>query len=61
MAGALDVRLSGPRRYHGVESPEPWLNEGARDPGAADLLRGLALYRRAMALLGLGLALALAL
>ncbi|WGR59931.1 cobalamin biosynthesis protein CobD [Paracoccus ferrooxidans] len=61
MAGALDVRLSGPRRYHGVESPEPWLNAGARDPGAADLLRGLALYRRAMALLGLGLALALAL
>ncbi|MBT0778383.1 adenosylcobinamide-phosphate synthase CbiB [Paracoccus sp. pheM1] len=61
MAGALDVRLSGPRRYHGVESLEPWLNAGARDPGAADLLRGLALYRRAMALLGLGLALALAL
>ncbi|WP_449045651.1 adenosylcobinamide-phosphate synthase CbiB [Paracoccus versutus] len=61
MAGALDVRLSGPRRYHGVESLEPWLNAGARDPGAADLLRGLALYRRAMALLGLGLVLALAL
>jgi len=61
MAGALDIRLSGPRRYHGVESPEPWLNQDARDPGAADLLRGLALYRRAMALLGLGLALALAL
>ncbi len=59
MAGALDVRLSGPRRYHGVESPEPWLNAGARDPGAADLLRGLALYRRAMALLALALALAL--
>lgn len=59
MAGALDVRLSGPRRYHGVESPEPWLNGAARDPGATDLLRGLALYRRAMALLGLGLALAI--
>ncbi|WP_394349608.1 adenosylcobinamide-phosphate synthase CbiB [Paracoccus thiocyanatus] len=61
MAGALDVRLSGPRRYHGVESPEPWLNEDARDPGPQDLLRGLALYRRAMVLLGLALALALAL
>ncbi|RQP05266.1 MAG: cobalamin biosynthesis protein CobD [Paracoccus sp. BP8] len=56
MAGALDVRLSGPRRYHGVETPEPWLNENARDPQARDLMAGLRLYRRAMALLGLGLA-----
>jgi adenosylcobinamide-phosphate synthase len=61
MAGALDVRLSGPRSYAGVETPEPWLNEGARDPGAADLMRGLRIYRRAMVLLGLGLAAALAL
>lgn len=53
MAGALDVRLSGPRSYGGVETPEPWLNEGARDPGAAELKRGLAIYRRAMVLLGL--------
>ena len=56
MAGALGVRLSGPRRYHGVDTPEPWLNPDAPDPGAQDLLRGLALYRRAMALLGLSLA-----
>ena len=61
MAGALDVRLSGPRRYHGVESPEPWLNQGARDPQPQHLLRGLALYRRAMVLTGLALALGLAL
>ncbi len=60
MAGALEVRLSGPRSYHGVESPEPWLNEDAHDPSPPDLLRGLALYRRAMVLLGLGLALLLA-
>ncbi|RCW86643.1 adenosylcobinamide-phosphate synthase CbiB [Paracoccus lutimaris] len=60
MAGALGVRLSGPRSYAGVETPEPWLNEGARDPGASDLMRGLALYRRAMVLLGLGLAVLLA-
>ncbi|WP_313351964.1 adenosylcobinamide-phosphate synthase CbiB, partial [Paracoccus sp. (in: a-proteobacteria)] len=32
MAGALEVRLSGPRSYRGVESPEPWLNECAHDP-----------------------------
>ncbi len=61
MAGALGVRLSGPRSYGGVETPEPWLNAGARDPEAADLMRGLRLYRRAMVLLGLGLAAALAL
>ena len=61
MAGALGVRLSGPRSYAGVETPEPWLNAGARDPGAADLMRGLRLYRRAMVLLGLGLATLLAL
>ncbi|WP_347266873.1 adenosylcobinamide-phosphate synthase CbiB [Paracoccus sp. (in: a-proteobacteria)] len=61
MAGALDVRLSGPRSYQGTLSPEPWLNGAARDPGAADLQRGLRLYRRAMALMGLGLVLLLAL
>lgn len=61
MAGALGVRLSGPRSYGGVETPEPWLNGAARDPAAADLMRGLRLYRRAMVLLGLGLVAALAL
>ena len=52
MAGALGVRLSGPRIYHGGTANEPWLNEGERDPGAADIGRGLKLYRRAMLLLG---------
>ncbi|MBR0796430.1 cobalamin biosynthesis protein CobD [Bradyrhizobium jicamae] len=51
MAGALGVRLSGPRIYHGSVSNEPWLNEGARDPRAADIQQGLKLYRRAMLLL----------
>lgn len=51
MAGALGVRLSGPRIYHGSSADEPWLNEGARDPDAADISRGLKLYRRAMLLL----------
>ncbi|SMO57108.1 adenosylcobinamide-phosphate synthase [Paracoccus laeviglucosivorans] len=60
MAGALGIRLSGPRSYHGVSTPEPWLNAAARDPGPQDLLRGLTLYRRSMALLALGLLVALA-
>jgi len=51
MAGALGVRLSGPRIYHGSVTSEPWLNEGARDPAAADIGEGLAVYRRAMLLL----------
>jgi adenosylcobinamide-phosphate synthase len=52
MAGALGIRLSGPRIYHGTITAEPWLNEAARDPSAADIVAGLALYRRAMLLLG---------
>jgi len=51
MAGALRVRLSGPRIYHGSTTDEPWLNEGARDPLAADIAEALTVYRRAMLLL----------
>lgn len=51
MAGALGVRLSGPRVYHGSVTDEPWLNERARDPLAADIAEGLSIYRRAMLLL----------
>jgi adenosylcobinamide-phosphate synthase len=51
MAGALRVRLSGPRIYQGSVTSEPWLNEGARDPLAADISEGLTIYRRAMLLL----------
>jgi len=62
MAGALGVRLSGPRSYHGVETPEPWLNAEARDPDAADLSRGLGIYRQSVVSAGvlLGIALLLA-
>ena len=51
MAGALGVRLSGPRIYHDSIANEPWLNESARDPNAADIGEGLTIYRRAMSLL----------
>jgi len=50
MAGALSVRLSGPRVYGDVIADEPWVNGAAPDPDARALARGLALYRRTMAL-----------
>lgn len=59
MAGALGVRLSGPRAYGERVSDEPWLNGAARDPVATDLARGLAVYRRAMAVLAGGIAVSL--
>lgn len=48
MAGALGVRLSGPRAYHGRMTNEPWVNAQGRDPGAAELGSSLDVYRRAM-------------
>ena len=49
MAGALGVRLSGPRVYDGQMSAEAWVNEAGADPTALDLGRGLDLYIKAMA------------
>ena len=57
MAGALGLRLSGPRAYGPSISDEPWLNPQAPDPGPQDLHRALRLYARAMALLALALGL----
>lgn len=51
MAGALGVRLSGPRIYHGRVTDEPWLNRDARDPAGADIMRGVKLYLRVLVLL----------
>jgi adenosylcobinamide-phosphate synthase len=56
MAGALGVRLCGPRSYHGEVSDEPWLNGGARDPAPADIARALEVYVRAMLTVGTVLA-----
>ena len=50
LAGALNIRLSGPRVYHDHIAVEPWLNGAAPDPKPDDIARGLLLYRRAMAL-----------
>jgi adenosylcobinamide-phosphate synthase len=48
MAGALSVRLCGPRFYHGELADEPWLNGSARDPDTGHVVLGLRLYVRAM-------------
>jgi adenosylcobinamide-phosphate synthase len=56
MAGALAVRLCGPRSYDGELASEPWLNGSARDPAAADITRGLELYVGAMSALAAALA-----
>ena len=48
MAGALSVRLSGPRKYGDVISDEPWLNGDAGDPTSADLKFGMHIYVKGM-------------
>lgn len=52
MAGALGVRLSGPRIYGDRVADEPWLNAGAPDPDAGAIDEALGLYLRATALAG---------
>ncbi|WP_066647019.1 MULTISPECIES: adenosylcobinamide-phosphate synthase CbiB [Sphingomonas] len=52
MAGALGVRLGGPVSYDGEPSFRPAMGDGAA-PTAADLARGLAIYRHACLLLWL--------
>lgn len=59
MAGALNCRLSGPRAYGKDITNEPWLNGSAPDPNFKTVERGLQVFQRAMALLGLVLILLL--
>jgi adenosylcobinamide-phosphate synthase len=59
MAGALSIRLSGPRIYAGQISEEPWINASGRDPDANSILAGLALYRRILVVTALLLAAAM--
>jgi adenosylcobinamide-phosphate synthase len=56
MAGALGIRLCGPRSYEGKPVNEPWLNGTARDPQALDITRGLEFYVGAMFALAVVLA-----
>ncbi len=47
MAGALGLRLAGPRVYAGVTLDDHWMGEGTAAAGPADIRRALRLYRTA--------------
>lgn len=44
MAGALGLKLGGPRDYHGATADEPWIGDGSGEVTAADIRRALKLY-----------------
>ena len=50
MAGALGLRLAGPRTYGTVRVEDAWMGDGRADATPDDLRRALALYRTACAL-----------
>jgi adenosylcobinamide-phosphate synthase len=45
MAGALGLRLAGPRTYHGVVVDDHWMGDGRSDATARDIDRALMIYR----------------
>lgn len=51
MAGALGLRLAGPRIYGEVVVDDGWMGDGRAEATAADVRRALRLYRRACGLL----------
>jgi adenosylcobinamide-phosphate synthase len=50
MAGALGIRLSGPRIYDGASVDERWVGEGRSELTAKDIRAALKLYRTACGL-----------
>lgn len=50
-AGALGLRLAGPRVYDGVAVDDAWMGDGRAEATPADIRRALALYRRSCAAL----------
>ncbi|MFW2588083.1 adenosylcobinamide-phosphate synthase CbiB [Sagittula sp. SSi028] len=64
MAGAIGVRLSGPRVYETHVAQEPWLNAEGGDADGAAMVAALAMFRRAVwgaaGVLGVVMVLALA-
>ena len=57
MAGALGLKLAGPRVYDQTRVDDAFIGEGRLGATAIDIRRGLALYRRAAAIQILALAL----
>ncbi|CAM5773159.1 adenosylcobinamide-phosphate synthase CbiB [Bosea minatitlanensis] len=51
MAGALGLRLAGPRIYGETRVEDHWMGDGRAEAKAGDIRRALALYRRACGLL----------
>lgn len=51
MAGALGLRLAGPRVYGAVKVEDGWMGDGRAEATAADVRRALRLYRKACLLL----------
>jgi adenosylcobinamide-phosphate synthase len=49
MAGALGLRLAGPRVYHGVVVDDHWMGDGRAEATADDIDRALTIYRVAFA------------
>lgn len=56
MAGALGLRLAGPRVYHGQIVEDAWMGAGRAEADARDIRRALSLYRAACMVQGLVIA-----
>jgi adenosylcobinamide-phosphate synthase len=60
MAGALGLKLAGPRVYGETLVDDAFMGQGRREAGAADIRQALRLYKRACAIQALALAVAAA-
>ena len=49
MAGALGLRLAGPRVYDGVMVDDHWMGDGRAEATVEDISRALTIYRTAFA------------
>lgn len=50
MAGALGLKLAGPRTYNGETVADPWIGDGRAEATAADIRSALRVYRTACAI-----------